>query len=89
MSDIRTVTREQTCPRCAHRPHAPHGCEARYHVTFEAGEPGDPCLCPEAALPQPAPAASVMDLMEQEVASGELGTIDLLAPAADGRDRFW
>jgi hypothetical protein len=39
------------CPRCAHRPHAPHGCEARYHVTFEADEPGDPCLCPEAALP--------------------------------------
>jgi len=37
------------------------------------------------ALPLPAPAATVMDLMEQKVASGELGTIDL--PAADGVPR--
>lgn len=33
------------CLRCAHKPHDPGECTARYRVTFERGEPGDSCLC--------------------------------------------
>lgn len=36
---------EVTCPRCAHRLHEVGECQARYRVTFQPGELGDPCLC--------------------------------------------
>ena len=39
------VPAPQTCPRCAHRPHESGECKARYRVTFQPGEMGDPCLC--------------------------------------------
>ena len=74
----------RTCPRCAHRLHAPHGCEARYHVTFEAGEPGDPCLCPEAALP----ALPANENVEQRVQRLDRGPVPpSIAPPADGVPR--
>lgn len=45
MPDRTEAGESRACPRCAHRPHVGGYCKARYRVTFEKGEPGDPCLC--------------------------------------------
>lgn len=36
---------DELCATCAHPQHESDQCKARYHVTFEKGEAGDPCLC--------------------------------------------
>lgn len=42
-----------TCETCGHHQHVSGRCAARYHVTFEPGEGGDPCLCTHQAFWDP------------------------------------
>ena len=61
---------EPTCPTCAHRPHEPGQCKARYRVTFEKGEPGDPCLCARATGEDAAPRTEAGRRLLESIAPG-------------------
>lgn len=75
--------RPATCPRCAHRPHRAGECQARYRVTFEPDEKGDPCHCVTAGEPERCDRI-INNGMGEPTECGRLLPCDVHGPVGEG-----